>query len=1588
MVSREMRPGLLLNHSFSMKPSFRPISGHFRRTLATLLCAGFSTSALLAIDVDADGMDDGWETTHFGGTGALPDDDPDQDGLSNLLEFQNSLDPHGVDTGFLSTERWNNLPAGTPFPGMVASAGFLHGVPVKSFVTQTEAPQNDGSQFLVRWRGTLTAPATGDYRFYVAADDHGEVWMGEAGGGKFTRRKIASTDSYTGYRAWTTNPSQNSGLIHLQVGESYYFEVVMSESGGGNNLSVGWVQPGQSAIEIIPGKLTDGTTILKGYVPDPLDADDDGLLDSWEATAGLNAGDNGRINAADGGYSDWDQDGFTNYEEWLTGGNPLATGGNAGQVRRDIWTAIGGSAVANLTSNAKFPKPAQISRNVPGPLSFGAYGDSYGQRIRGCIVPPASGNYRFWIASDDSSELWLSTTPSRLQKRRIAFLSGYNSSFDATPSQKSVSIPLTGGQAYYFEALHKESGSGDHLSIAWNIDPENLARATGAVASQSTTYSTFAASRAIDGNTNGTVAGASLTHTTDQANSWWKVTLPQAVPMNRVVLFNRTDAVPERLSNFRVSVLDASGTELTGQDFFTGSGYVNGSMVWDLPATVAGKEIKVQLLGKNNAGNGFLTLAEVQAFHWDPNWNPVASRQLVAGTYLVSEATEPLDADNDSLPDAWETQHGLNASDGGSLLFAHGEYGDPDADGVPNLLEYINGTSPTAANGEPGKLQRDTWTNLAGPLLYDLETNPRFLETPDERTTVTAWQTTGRGDYYGQRLRGTLTPLTSGWYTFWIAGDNGCELSLSTDGRKFLKRPIASLGGNSATANHDQYPSQRSAPVYLTAGGSYFLEVRHKEEAAGDLVTVAWQIAGGARALVPFSELRSFTYDIDDTDDDDLPDSWESLHGLDPADNGRLHRGVEGSLGDADGDQLTNREEYLLGTDPLDGDSDADGLSDYVEARSIGSDPNQAGSGIGPELVNRPGSQGTPITGSWITGPNGSLLSLERRGSASWPFTLATAGAKLLEVLAIPQGNTWAGEPLTVEITVVRPSDSRRWKVGTFPLRDDEGQPTRVLSILPWLPAGAYTAEIAIRNISESRNVRIDRVRLIDPAGADADANGIADWLEARLGSENGLITTGSTSATSPACLEGIARDLTTASLVADGLSVPLKAGTDTKWFANLPLPADGAALPLELGFETGWLTQPHAMTWTATNTLVGGSITLRAGDSLRLTAFPGTTPDSGAVSITGAGSAISTTADAPIVRTFEYPNLALAANGATASQSSNFPGSYGAGNAIDGNTSGESFTHTTNVPNSWWQVDFGQDKRLGRVVLFNRNSLQERLSNFRISILDSSGNEVAGENFFESAGNAGASLGWNLTTPVSGRKVKVALLGNNHAGNGFLTLAEVQVYPPDQYNLTVSHTDASSNVSTANFTVNVVSADFGNPLLVRTDRWRDWLLPNVPPALPLEFDSTIEAQELAPVGVARKLRVATSAGDLVRVIARSEVAGTVAAQGTVDPFIIGDAYSTGYVEVLDTLPDGTLVGRVSIVADRLPPGGYVEVQVWAGGSIFQQTGNGLIRLYANAFDANGQAYVTVLYPATSAISSFCAYYRLKDASGALLSEY
>jgi hypothetical protein len=142
-----------------------------------------------------------------------------------------------------------------------------------------------------------------------------------------------------------------------------------------------------------------------------------------------------------------------------------------GTVCAETWMGISGTAVSDLTNAPGYPQnPDTYDAWTSFQMPRIDWGDYYGTRVRGLLYPPTTGSYRFWIASDDAGQLWLSTDAAAANAVMIAQVPGWSNRNEwyKYGEQQSTLITLQAGRAYYIEALQKEHGGGDNLSVAWS----------------------------------------------------------------------------------------------------------------------------------------------------------------------------------------------------------------------------------------------------------------------------------------------------------------------------------------------------------------------------------------------------------------------------------------------------------------------------------------------------------------------------------------------------------------------------------------------------------------------------------------------------------------------------------------------------------------------------------------------------------------------------------------------------------------------------------------------------------------------------------------------------------------------------------------------------------------------------------------------------------------------------------------------------------------------------------------------------------------------------------------------------------------
>ena len=140
-----------------------------------------------------------------------------------------------------------------------------------------------------------------------------------------------------------------------------------------------------------------------------------------------------------------------------------------GSILYEYWTGIGGVLVSDLTSQADYPDNPDGSSDLTLFEAPTDWAEQYGARISGYVHPPASGNYSFWISSDDASELWLSSDENPANASLIAYEDSWSAArVWQTGNEHSASVYLTSGNKYYIEAIMKEGGGGDNLAVSWD----------------------------------------------------------------------------------------------------------------------------------------------------------------------------------------------------------------------------------------------------------------------------------------------------------------------------------------------------------------------------------------------------------------------------------------------------------------------------------------------------------------------------------------------------------------------------------------------------------------------------------------------------------------------------------------------------------------------------------------------------------------------------------------------------------------------------------------------------------------------------------------------------------------------------------------------------------------------------------------------------------------------------------------------------------------------------------------------------------------------------------------------------------------
>jgi hypothetical protein len=381
-------------------------------------------------------------------------------------------------------------PTGTGLTGMYytnASATYtnvLNFNPANLFLTRDDAvidftwgpaltPDLSNGFYTVRWTGQVEPQYSETYFFETRTDDGVKLWVND--------QLLIDRWQNQSSTAWTN-------AITLVAGVRYNLRMEYFTRGGSARARLSWFSPSQprqvipslrlypSSGGYAPGGVTSPLNAV-GFVGQPFTYTVTGANSplsygasnvppglTFDSTNGVLSGVPTLAGAFTVGLSVTNAIGVA---EAVLNLEVIDTGSS---VTREVWLNVAGASVTNIPVHL----PASSTNHLGNLEGVTNFGDNYGERVRGYLIAPATGNYYFWLAANQSAELWIANDdePANKVRRAVVTKGTLPRQWNLLPGQRSGWLALKAGQRYYIEILHKAGkGSGDHWSVGWLLDP-------------------------------------------------------------------------------------------------------------------------------------------------------------------------------------------------------------------------------------------------------------------------------------------------------------------------------------------------------------------------------------------------------------------------------------------------------------------------------------------------------------------------------------------------------------------------------------------------------------------------------------------------------------------------------------------------------------------------------------------------------------------------------------------------------------------------------------------------------------------------------------------------------------------------------------------------------------------------------------------------------------------------------------------------------------------------------------------------------------------------------------------------------------
>lgn len=458
--------------------------------------------------------------------------------------------------------------------------------------------------------------------------------------------------------------------------------------------------------------------------------------------------------------------------------------------------------------------------------------ENFGARVTGFVTPTVSGDYEFFLRSDDAGHFYISPDDNFANLELVAEEAGCCGAFEETGAlETSPARTLVAGRRYAVQMLYKEATGGDYGQIAWrragDATPANLLTPIPAAYLSSMIP-----------------ADGTITITQQPAN--------KTAAQNDMLTLSlaATSTLSPLLVQWQkngVLMPGVTGQSVTIGPLAASDANAKFRAVLSIPgATITSDEITLTLtpdvtVPKITSASGSDTFTSVTVNFSEAVTSSTADKPgnyTLSGGLTVSAATvvSPTRVVLTTSMQTPGTSYTLTIN------------GVQDTATAPNTMSGATFTFPAFTNVRGG-LKFDAFYDIPGSAVQAFLDDAKYIENrPDFSAYVTQFSsrqvfTDSSHENYGGRIAGWIIPAQAGEYEFFLRSDDASQLYLSPDENPANAVVIAEETGCCGPFEEPGAP-ETSAPQNLQANKRYYIMALWKEGGGGDYLDLAWRRVG------------------------------------------------------------------------------------------------------------------------------------------------------------------------------------------------------------------------------------------------------------------------------------------------------------------------------------------------------------------------------------------------------------------------------------------------------------------------------------------------------------------------------------------------------------------------------------------------------------------------------------------------------------------------------------------------------------------------------------------------------------------------